>query len=62
MRKLIALVLQVTDEVCGTPHPVERARDVAMTMTTRKRRVQSNGDLIIETRVPKWTAKLAKGS
>ena len=51
----------MTDEVCGTPHPAERARETAMTMTTRKRRVQSNGDLVIETRILKWT-KLAKGS
>ena len=57
MRKLIALVLQVTDEVCGTPHPVEKARDAAMAMATRKRRVQSNGDLVIETRIPKWTKR-----
>ena len=25
-----------------------------MTMTTCKRRVQTNGDLVVETRIPKW--------
>ena len=61
MRKLIALVLQVTDEAYATPCPAEKARGAAMTMATRKRRVQTNGDLVIETRVPKWT-RFAKGS
>ena len=61
MRKLIALVLQVTDEAYATPCPAEKARGAAMAMATRKRRVQTSGDLVVETRIPKWT-RFAKGS
>ena len=61
MRKLIALVLQVADEAYATPCPADKAREVAMAMTTRKHRVQTNGDLVVETRIPKWT-RFAKGS
>ena len=51
----------MTDEAYATPFPADKAREAAMTMATRKRRVQTNGDLVIETRIPKWT-RFAKGS